>query len=135
VLKLRNYFDPNDDSVNPDCLNTALVVLPNGCGKTGVAVLASYALSASRALVITPSTIVSEQVYDAYKHFLLDRKIITDDELDEFLPSIATISKSSQILHLETTKVVNAPTVAVFKQKLDDFWHLSGYGHSQRPAA
>ena len=92
VLKLRKYFDPNDRSVNPDGLNTALVVLPNGCGKTGVAVLASYALNASRALVITPSTIVSEQVYDAYKHFLLDRKIITDDELDEFLPSIATVA-------------------------------------------
>ena len=31
--------------------------------------------------------------------------------------------------------VVNAPNVAVFKQKLDNFWHQSGCGHSQRSAA
>ena len=33
----------------------ALVVLPTGCGKTGVAVLAAYALNVTRVLVITPS--------------------------------------------------------------------------------
>jgi len=31
--------------------------------------------------------------------------------------------------------VVNAPTVTVFKQKLDNSWHQSGYEHSQRLAA
>ena len=31
--------------------------------------------------------------------------------------------------------VVSAPSVALFKKKLDDFWQESGYGHSQRPAA
>ena len=33
------------------------------------------------------------------------------------------------------SSIVLAPTVAAFKQRLDDFWYQSGYGHSQRPAA
>jgi len=31
--------------------------------------------------------------------------------------------------------LVTAPTVATFKQQLDDFWHQTRYGHTQRPAA
>ena len=43
VRKLQEYFNPQN---NPNSSNIALVVLPTGCGKTGVAVLASYALNA-----------------------------------------------------------------------------------------
>ena len=46
--------------------NIALVVLPTGCGKTGVAVLAAYALNASRVLVITPSVKISKQIHEAF---------------------------------------------------------------------
>ena len=31
--------------------------------------------------------------------------------------------------------VVTAPTVAIFKRQLDDFWKNIGYGHNQRPVA
>ena len=31
--------------------------------------------------------------------------------------------------------VVSAPTVATFKQRFDDYWNHSRYGHTQRPAA
>ena len=31
--------------------------------------------------------------------------------------------------------VVSAPTVAVFKQRLDNHWQILGYGHDQRPMA
>ena len=45
---------------NPSQPNIALVVLPTGCGKTGVAVLAPYALNATRVLVVTPSVKISK---------------------------------------------------------------------------
>uniref|UniRef100_A0A1X7UPE5 Helicase/UvrB N-terminal domain-containing protein n=1 Tax=Amphimedon queenslandica TaxID=400682 RepID=A0A1X7UPE5_AMPQE len=38
---------------NKDKPNIALVVLPTGCGKTGVAVLAPYVLGSRRVLVLT----------------------------------------------------------------------------------
>ena len=46
---------------NPKNSQVALVVLPTGCGKTGVAVLASYVLNASRVLlvIITPQGVVT----------------------------------------------------------------------------
>ena len=100
ALKLQNYFDPN--SPNTALVDPALVVLPSGCGKTGVAVLASYILCASRVLVITPDPIVSQQVHNHYKTFLLDRGIITKEEVNDFLPSITMISRSTQLHDVET---------------------------------
>ena len=46
----------------------SLVVLPTGCGKTGVAVLAAYAIGAKRVLVVTPSVTITEQIGDAFCH-------------------------------------------------------------------
>ena len=31
--------------------------------------------------------------------------------------------------------IISAPTVATFKERLDDYWKKSRYGHTQRPAA
>ena len=79
----------------------ALVVLPTGCGKTGVAVLAAYALDAARVLVVTPSMTISEQIYEAFcseDGFLLTRGIITQAQLDKVRPSGLCITKTSQIL-------------------------------------
>jgi superfamily II DNA or RNA helicase len=43
--------------------NIALVVLPTGAGKSGIAVLAPYVLNSTRVLIITPSIIISNQLY------------------------------------------------------------------------
>ena len=96
VLTLRDYFDPQK---NPNSSNIALVVLPTGCGKTGVAVLASYALNASRVLVITPSIIISRQIDKAYGRFLIDHGIIPDtpEDAQDTLPTKSLIKKSSEI--------------------------------------
>ena len=81
IEAVRAVHEQLSDPTNP---NIALVVLPTGCGKTGVAVLASYVLNATKVLVITPSVTISEQIYDAFCHndkmFLLERKIITAEQ-------------------------------------------------------
>ena len=108
VRRLQEYFDPQVQS-DPNASNIALVVLPTGCGKTGVAVLASYALNASRVLVITPSIIISRQVAAAYgkkrnesldESFLIKRKIIpnTPENVQLVLPTVSLIEKSTEIL-------------------------------------
>ena len=96
VLKLRDYFDPQK---NPNGNNIALVVLPTGCGKTGVAVLASYALNASRVLVITPSIIISRQIDKAYGDFLIDHGVISDtpEDAQDSIPTKSLIKKSTEI--------------------------------------
>ena len=88
---------------DPKKPNIALVVLPTGCGKTGVAVLASYVLNATKVLVITPSVTISEQIYDAFCHndkmFLWVRGIINTDEKKQLLlPRGVCIKNSTPIL-------------------------------------
>ena len=97
VLRLREYFDPEVQN-GPNASNIALVVLPTGCGKTGVAVLASYALDASCVLVITPSIIISKQIDEAFEKFLIDHEVI-DHQQDPryFVPSKRPIMKTSEI--------------------------------------
>ena len=108
ALALQKYFKSTAS-------NTALVVLPSGCGKTGVAVLASYVLCASRVLVITPDAIVSQQVRDHYKTFLLDRGIIKKEEEDDFLPSITMISRSTQLRDAGTLKSAHVVIANIHK--------------------
>ena len=97
----------------------ALVVLPTGCGKTGVAVLAAYALNASRVLVITPSLTISKQIHEEFcgnpsekkDCFLLKRGIITDrKQLHKIIPSGKCIKATSEIReHMsDCLMVVNA---------------------------
>ena len=98
VLALCDYFDPQTQSA-PNSSNIALVVLPTGCGKTGVAVLASYALNASRVLVITPSIIISRQIHEAYGNFLIQHGVVPDtpEVVQAVLPTRSLIKKSSEI--------------------------------------
>ena len=91
----------------------ALIVLPTGCGKTGVAVLAPYVLNTTRVLVITPSLIISQQIYEAFcgeNMFFVQRKIIQPDENYLYCPSGKCITDSQDIplnLH-QHLMVVNA---------------------------
>ena len=101
VLHLHKYFNSDiaiRSTVNPRDSKVALVVLPTGCGKTGVAVLASYVLNASRVLVITPSSMISKQVDDAYKNFLVKRGIIGKDAQLLFAPHKILVMNSQQLL-------------------------------------
>ena len=108
VFWLVKYFDPKNSEVNPAGEKTALVVLPTGCGKTGVAILASYALADSRVLVIMPSMIISEQVREAYQTFLLKRGIITKEQsrMPGVLPSICMPEKTTHIRHAFSSNVM-----------------------------
>ena len=98
VQNLREYFSPEAQN-DPNASNVALVVLPTGCGKTGVAVLASYALNASRVLVITPSIIISRQIAAAYGNFLIERGVVTNtpENVQRALPTVSLINKSTEI--------------------------------------
>lgn len=123
VLSARKYFSDLDeveymDDGQQDLYRTvALVVLPTGCGKTGVAVLASYALNASRVLVITPSLIISKQICAAYEKFLIDYGVIKPKDLQtarqNVIPQCALITKSRQIRNS-----MNAPVMVVNAHKI-----------------
>ena len=55
-------------SIENNCIpgEIALVVLPTGCGKTGVAALAPFVLGVRNVLVLTPSVIITRQILDAF---------------------------------------------------------------------
>lgn len=106
VLQLHKYFDPLNITVNPDRNTIALVVLPTGCGKTGVAVLASYALNATRVLVITPSMTISEQIRGDYQTFLIKRGVIKQEQAEHVIPSISLIKSTDEIQHGYTSEVM-----------------------------
>lgn len=99
-----------------DMPNIALVVLPTGCGKTGVAVLAAYALNASRVLVITPSVKISKQIHEAFcgsparKCFLVERGIIQEADVPRVCPQGTCITDSKMIRRhiVDPFMVVNA---------------------------
>lgn len=81
----------------------ALVVLPTGCGKTGVAVLAPYILNAAQVLIITPSKTISKQIWYEFcggpKSFFCKSKILTEDKASYYKPKAAFITETKQILY------------------------------------
>ena len=97
VKQVRNQLQ---DRQQP---NIALVVLPTGCGKTGVAVLAAFVLNASRVLVITPSVKISEQIYEAFcgsekrDCFLVERGIVRKEDENYFRATGICITKAKEI--------------------------------------
>ena len=99
LLAVKNQLDEEGQP------NIALVVLPTGCGKTGVAVLAPYVLNSRRVLVLTPSKTISEQIYQAFRGrdeesmFLVQRGIIQRDQAQHMRPRTRKIDKPDQILN------------------------------------
>ena len=81
----------------------ALVVLPTGCGKTGVAVLAAFVLNASRVLVITPSVKISQQIHEAFcgsiqrDCFLVERGIVPKERDNDIRATGICITKAKEI--------------------------------------
>lgn len=97
---------------NADYSKVSLVVLPTGTGKTGVGVLAAYACSAERVLVVTPSMAISKQQLTQFmpvndtnfnplqnKPFLLERGVFTADrsQYDHWVPISKCVLKASEL--------------------------------------
>lgn len=98
--QLDAVFAAKKQLEDPSAHNVALVVLPTGCGKTGVAVLSAYALNALRVLVITPSVKVSEQIYNEFcssemRCFLARRRMIKNREQEQKVLPIGHLVKRS----------------------------------------
>ena len=66
VKKIKAELDNQPEGYGP-FRNVSLAVLPTGTGKTGVGVLAAYACSPHRVLVITPSETISKQQLTQFK--------------------------------------------------------------------
>ena len=68
LQKLNTFF--NENSNNNNRPETALLVLPTGTGKSGIAILAPYILSARRVLIVTPSKTITRQLAKDIGYFL-----------------------------------------------------------------
>ena len=127
VLRLYEYFKCREaqgqttiirSTINPKNSQVALVVLPTGCGKTGVAVLASYVLNASRVLIITPSLIISKQIDDAYENFLVKRGIVPKREKYLYVPQKMMITKAEQLVTNEPGQLQRTLRTQVYEKDL-----------------
>jgi len=112
TLRVYEHFRNHPEEKN------ALVVLPTGAGKTGVAVLCSYALAAHRVLVITPTEEISKQIckafvgYDRKPSFLYERKIAgANVRSTTILPSYRMISNTREEIGNQQLIIVNAQRI------------------------
>lgn len=93
--KLNLYFQNSNNS------EIALVVLPTGAGKSGIAAMAPYMLNSKRVLVITPSIEISRQLYNAMcgnttdaRTFYVERELIDDEDRSGFVENADQILNS-----------------------------------------
>ena len=123
LLAVKKQLDDIDQP------NIALVVLPTGCGKTGVAVLTPFVLDSHRVLVLTPSNAISEQIFKAFSGkdpadmFLVQRKIIPKGTADHVRPSCILITKTDQIensLHNDVLIVTAHQVAGNSRVKIED---------------
>ena len=92
VLQLREYFaQPSPTS------NVTIVAIPIGCGGTGVAVLASYALSAFRVLVLAPSLDSTKLMYTLFGSYLIDSGVVAEKDKHMIIPSRSLVTQLGQM--------------------------------------
>jgi len=103
VLQLRRYFN-KESQINRSNSNIGIVVLPTGCDSNGVAVMAAYALNASRVLVLTPSLVAAKQVYKSFSTFLLDCGVIKGKD-KHFVPSKSVVTSNEELNETMATNV------------------------------
>ncbi len=76
-------------------------MLPTGCGKSGIAVLAPYVLGARRVLVVTPSITITKQlgedIADPDKCFIGKTLLPNKADARAVLPSNSVVEKTKQI--------------------------------------
>jgi superfamily II DNA or RNA helicase len=71
--------------------SNSMIVLPTGCGKTGVAVLCAFTSGAQRVLVITPSLQISRQIQRDFGHitsFLVKSQLLREDYVGYVPPTV-----------------------------------------------
>ena len=97
VLNVRKHLEKNP----PD--KYAIIVLPTGCGKTRVAVVASYAVDVRKVLVITPFVKMSQHIREAFigigskkKPFMFEQGIMTNTDLT-CIPSCGWAKTASEV--------------------------------------
>jgi DNA repair protein RadD len=60
-LRIRNYFSNDQSESNVP----ALVIIPTGCGKTGLMAITPFGVARGRVLVVTPGVVVNEGVLES----------------------------------------------------------------------
>lgn len=88
----------------------ALISMPTGTGKTGVLMMAPFLLKASRALVITPSRMVRDQIVEEFEELRLLKHL---GVLPADLPVPAVLGIESKILREEQWDALQAADVVV----------------------
>lgn len=91
AINIRDWFR------NAELPKTALVVLPTGTGKSGIAVLAPYATNSTRVLVLTPSVVITKQIADTFGNFLVSRGVFLTRDRSKFTPSTAAVTRTVQL--------------------------------------
>jgi len=75
----------------------ALITMPTGTGKTAVMVILSYALSARKVLVITPSQLVREQIAESFRtpRLLIEKGILQNKNLPNVYELVTITSEKA----------------------------------------
>ena len=88
----------------------ALISMPTGTGKTGVLMMAPFLLKATRALVITPSRMVRDQIVEEFQELALLKRL---GVLPSDLPCPTILGIESKILRDEQWDALRAADVVV----------------------
>ena len=78
----------------------ALVVLPTGCGKTGIAILAPFVLGSRKVLVVTPAVDISDQILKEFSgkdFFLKTRGFFKEENMDDVCPTTSRPTTTSEL--------------------------------------
>lgn len=88
---LAAHFSHERSGARPIRREPAIITMPTGSGKTAVLMALPYIVQAQRALVVTPSRLVREQIADDFEQLAVLRRIGVLDP-DVPLPSVRSIS-------------------------------------------
>jgi superfamily II DNA or RNA helicase len=95
VKDIREYF------ANPANYRIGICVLPTGAGKSGIAVMSTYACSAKRVLVITPSKHISKQMFINFcgensQSYFVRRKIVSEQNFEALRPICKQVVENTE---------------------------------------
>lgn len=91
LIRTQQFFTGSAVAGAPASTDTAIVVMPTGAGKSGVAAILPYMLNSKRVLIITPSVIITRQLADSFwgeltgNTFYGTRNLVPAEHLASFL--------------------------------------------------